>query len=386
MSAFSPEKFVNPAVLRHVSFANLLLLLRRTAADYLAGEDAAGALRVDLAAEEDDFDFDRLGFVLGHPEDGYPDELADALYHIASLCDSEGVHLLDDEVGDRLDRAVLGDNPTYADQALHAWLYHRDAVERVMGKQFLLRPKSFITYLGPDLEGPSPVRLDDAWRREIETYLGAWFAKKVDSDFVRVLPYVKTDAIWFLVRHAQKAQRRGVIKEGKPTSTVERPDKYDIVVYTAERDELALHADTKGQRELYAQAFGLFLFRAPRKFTDKGKYTLEPLWKDGEASLSTAGVPDLQSVVLRQIQVGWGGAYHDIETRSSDDVFASVKARGASMPSRGVFSATFDLTFTGKKPRKLTIRTPNTAKYQREGDKDAVDDWMVLRKFIKPKA
>lgn len=386
MGAFSPQKFVDPETLKRVSFKNLVLLLTTTANGYLfqKREDGKPA-RMALADEESAFDFDLLVDVLLTPEEGYPDELADALYHIAEIADSDGIHQLQGDLRDTLAVAELGDEPSHADLALHAWLKHRDAVERVMGRQFLLRPKSFITYLGPSPEGPDTVALDEAWRLEIETYLAVWFKQKVDSPFVRVLPYDRGDSIWFLVRHAQKAQRRGVIKETGPTSTVERPDKYDIVVYTPGRDELALHADTKGERELYASAFGMFLFSGLRKFTDKGKYTLAPLL-DGPDCLDAAGVAGIQSVVLRQIQVGWGGAYNDIETRSSDDIFASLKARNATVPSKGLFSATFDVLFTdAKRARKLTIRTPSTAKYDRKGDKDSIDEWMTLRKFIRPK-
>ena len=39
-----------------------------------------------------------------------------------------------------------------------------------------------------------------------------------------------------------------------------------------------------------------------------------------------------------------------------------------------------------KRPRRLTIRKPNVAKYHREGDKDLIDIWMKDRGFIAEKA
>lgn len=158
MGAFNPQKFVDPETLKRVSFKNLVLLLTTTANGYLfqKREDGKPA-RMALADEESAFDFDLLVDVLLTPEEGYPDELADALYHIAEVADSDGIHQLQDDLRDTLAVAELGDEPSHADLALHAWLKHRDAVERVMGRQFLLRPKSFITYL----EVPEGVALED---------------------------------------------------------------------------------------------------------------------------------------------------------------------------------------------------------------------------------
>jgi hypothetical protein len=43
--------------------------------------------------------------------------------------------------------------------------------------------------------------------------------------------------------------------------------------------------------------------------------------------------------------------------------------------------------FTGtKRPRSVTIRPPNMAKYDRDDDSDVVETWLALRGFIKPAA
>lgn len=202
MGAFNPRKFVNPDTLKRVSFGNLVLLLTKTAGAYLSSAGDDGAPRVDLGADEASFDYDRLAYVLLHPDDGYPDDLADALHHIAELADGEGVELLQEQMGDALDLSKLGEEPTPADIALRAWLLDRNAVEVVLGRQFLDRQKSFTSFLGPDLRGPKLPKLTEATLDPLVRYLKAWYLQKKGSDFVRVLPYERGDATWFLVRHA----------------------------------------------------------------------------------------------------------------------------------------------------------------------------------------
>lgn len=380
MGAFNPRKFVNPDTLKRVSFGNLILLLNATAKGYLGARDDRGELRADLSADEAAFDYDRLAYVLLHPDDGYPDDLADALHHIAELADGDGVDMLQEEMGDDLDLSKLGDEPSPADIALHAWLIDRSAVEVVLGRQFLDKPKSFTAYLGPDVRGPRLPKLNDAALQPLLRSLKAWYLQKKGSDFVRVVPYERGDATWFLVRHAMPPRREAVVKDGKPTSTVERPEKHDIVVYTAERDELAIHASTKGEEKLYCEAFGLHLFRDGRSFTDTGKYTLKPLIEEGTDSLSVEDVDGIDSVVLVKIQVVLGPGV--VQTISAPDVFSFYAGRKWKFP-ENPSAATFDVKFSGaKRARKLTIRKPNVAKYHREGDKDFIDAWMTKRGFI----
>lgn len=384
MGKFNPRKFVNPDTLKRVSFANLLLLLKQDGIrEYLDSVGEAGdGPRVDLDAAEADFDYDRLTRVLLLPENGYPDDLADALHHIAELADSEAVHLLQEEMGDALNLATLGDEPSPADIALHAWLKDRPAVEKVLGRQFLDRPKSFLAFLGPDLHGPG-LQDVEARLRPLVMHLKAWYLKKKGSDFVRVLPYERAGAWWFLVRHAMPPQRRGVIKDGKPTSTVERPEQHDIVVYTPARDELAVHADTRGEREIYRDTFGLYLFPESRPFTDTGKYDLKPLAELGSEALSVAEIDGLESVLLVQLQQVLGPGV--VQTLTAPDIMAFYANRGWRFP-EDPNSATFEVKFSNvKHPRRLTIRKPNVAKYHREGDKDLIDIWMKARGFITEK-
>jgi hypothetical protein len=385
MGAFNPRKFVNPDTLTSVSLDNLRALLRQTASAYLAAPWTDGLPRFDVDAADAAFDFDRLTRVLLRPDDGYPDDLADALHAVAELSDAESLDLLLEAMDDVLDPFALGDEPTPADIALQAWLADRHRVEIVLGRQFLDKAKTFSSYRGPDLEGPTLPRLTEAALAPLLGALKAWYLKNKGSDFVRVIPYEREDGVWFLVRHATPPQRKSVVRNGQPVTTVERPEKHDLVVYLAEHDELAIHATTKGEEQLYLQAFGAHLFPGGRTFTDTGKYSLTPLERFRADSLSTAGVDGIERVVVRRVSevVSMGV----VRTLSAADVVAWYDEDPDTRWPRRISMVTFDVKFTGvRRPRKLTIRTPNIAKYHREGDKDLVDTWMAARGFVVERA
>ena len=76
-----------------------------------------------------------------------------------------------------------------------------------------------------------------------------------------------------------------------------------------------------------------------------------------------------------------------VRTLSAADVVAWYEEDPDTRWPRRISMVTFDVKFTGvRRPRKLTIRTPNIAKYHREGDKDLVDTWMAARGFVVERA
>jgi len=158
-----------------------------------------------------------------------------------------------------------------------------------------------------------------------------------------------------------------------------RPAKDDVVVYTPERDELRIHAGTKGERELYRRTFGMRLFGDDRYFSERKAFTLEPLRSEGAKVLEWDGDGELARIVLREIEVAYGGGFNDVVIRKSDDIFAAAQARGKdAIPDSGrLVRASFDFWFTGaKKPRKVQVRPPNILKLGRYCDAAVVQRWL----------
>jgi hypothetical protein len=87
------------------------------------------------------------------------------------------------------------------------------------------------------------------------------------------------------------------------------------------------------------------------------------------------GDGEVARIVLREIEVAFGGGFNDVVIRKSDDIFAAALARGRdAIPDGGrLVRAAFDFWFAGaKKPRKVQVRPPNILKLGRYCDASAV--------------
>ncbi|KAF0112974.1 MAG: hypothetical protein FD149_2280 [Rhodospirillaceae bacterium] len=80
-------------------------------------------------------------------------------------------------------------------------------------------------------------------------------------------------------------KREGAVKDGQSSSVYYRPEAHDVLIYDATLDEIGIHTETKGERMLYREAFGLHFFGSATYFPDGEKFTLQPLISDGANSM-----------------------------------------------------------------------------------------------------
>ncbi len=114
------------------------------------------------------------------------------------------------------------------------------------------------------------------------------------------------------------------------------------------------------------------------------RYRLEPLRTDGMASLVCSDAEGIQEVSLIELQYYWGGPFGEIEIRKSKNYLASMKARNKEIPDNVTLSsATFMIKFgTMQRPRTVQIRPPLVAVYEREADRELVEEWFMKRGFL----
>ena len=377
MSMLNLRRFASPGALRTLDLGALIALLEREGGQYVRE-------RIELVPDPARFDYTKLAVLLASPEDGFPVLLADALYHVHELADADGLEALLDAA------SALGRGPDIpldaspADAALRLWLHDRELVERLHAERFVLRPRSFESHLG---RGTLPVRPKptELQVQALEARLDDWFHARRRGRFSRVLVVERPEAVWFLVRHGQPMDRRGVIRDGESASSFERPEVYDVVVYWPERDELSIHAGTKGERELYRVEFGRHIFGDADYFPSNGKYTLRPLLRDGADALACHDVDGIDWVRLREVRLFYGGEHAEtVIRRSRTDLFEVLEARGIELSGLPLFQASFQVKFSGNRsPRTVTIKPPNVATYQREADEDVVSRWFELRGFLR---
>lgn len=371
------KRFTKPAFLKEIGRELLAQFFGRHTEDLAAGGIALPAKNL-----EDDPYFRQLSRVAMSP-DGLPERLFEELYTIEGMATEEGE--------ERLQRATeagelaidFDKESSRGDIAMRAFLEAPEFVAQKNNELRLARLSSF-EYYGTK----TPVDRSDSIAMPaqpvldlITSDLDAWFKdnnRGEQNAFVE--PYAIDGEFWFLVRHGDTFARMEKLERGRRLKMLHfRPAKNDVVVYTPERDELRIHAGTKGERELYRQKFGMRLLGDDRYFSERKAFTLEPLRAEAAKVLEWDGDGEVARIVLREIEVSFGGGFNDVVIRKSDDIFAAALARGRdAIPDGGrLVRAAFDFWFTGaKKPRKVQVRPPNILKLGRYCDASVVHRWL----------
>ena len=379
MATYNLRRFAHPAGLKAIAPTRLLAFLEPHTPYF-----ASRGLLLPSSNVSNGLDYGHLVEVLMSPGTDTPTDLVDALFFVHEMSTVDSMDLLLEEAETNGLSLEGTHEPTAADVAVQVFLQDKALLERKHAERYLTRPRSFEYFQTearpvPAFKQPSPEA-----RTALEHDLGDWFEKKKRGRGSRVFVYPKGDSIWFLVRHGDPFRREGSVDGDQTSSVFYRPEKHDVLVYERAFGELRMNACNKGEKEIYRREFGRHLFGDKDFFPGTGKYTLEPLRRDGVASVVCTDVDGMDWIQLKEIQFLWGGAAREIEIRKANDIFAALEGRGRSIPATApILRASFNVKFTdAKHPRTLTIRPSNIAQYTRDSDADVVEDWLQKRGFI----
>jgi hypothetical protein len=379
MATYNLRRFAHVDGLKAIARKNLLALLKPHKSYF-----ESRGLTLPSPSASDGLDYSRLVEVLMSPGTDTPEGLLDSLFFVHEMATPECMDILLQEAesnGISLDRKP---DPTAADVAVQIYLHDKGLLERKHAEQYLMKPRSF-EYFQTDVRPiPRFKRPASKTLAALEKSLDDWYEKKKRDRGSRVSVYPKNDAVWFLVRHGDPMRREGSLDSGQPSSVFYRPEKYDVLVYEPAIGELRMNACSKGEKDTLRKEIGRHLFSDEEFFPGTGKYTLEPLRTDGEASIVCTDVDGMEWVRLKEIQYSWGGAEKKIEIRNANDIFAAYSGSGRAMPKKArIIRASFQVKFTDSKTaRTVTIRPSNIAQYTRDSDASVVEDWLTERGFI----
>ena len=248
------------------------------------------------AGLEDDEYFKALSRVAMSP-DGLPDDLFEAVYAIEEMATEEGQDRLERAVAQGEIALVFDEKSSRGDIAMQVYLAAPEILARKNNELRLARLSSF-EYYGTK----RPVDRSDAFSAPSKAALDLITADLNDwckrnnrgAELAFIEPYVIEGEYWFLVRHGDTYARLAKLEQGKLKMLHFRPAKDDVVAYSPERDEIRIHAGSKGERELYQRTFGTRLFGDDRYFSERKAFTLEPLRTDGAAALEWDGAGDIE--------------------------------------------------------------------------------------------
>lgn len=373
MSALNLRRFARVDVLRRLSPELLRSFLRRH-----GGRQVVEAVRL----EAEPLDLEALARVLGQPREGFPADLADALYRISEVA-------ADPEASEALRAAACAaglwssqaEPATPDDLALAVWMLDRELVERAHAEVCVAQPRSFESFLAaPDAPAITPSANEETLRL-VEADLDAWFEEHGRGHGARVFALTRGASLWMIVRQPAPWERRAYVEGERTEIKLGRPERFDVVTYDPARGELNIHAHTRGETCLYRRTFGARLFGDAERFQRTGHLTLEPLRSLGRAALSCADIEEIDRIVLREIEVIQDTPRDDRTWRGSRDLFDSFY--GDPMPRGEISRAVFEVHFASSpRPRMVRVAAGNRTSYAREADDDPVKRWLVLRGFL----
>jgi len=383
MASFRLKRFANVAVLKRIN-PKLLTEFLTPFQNFLV--DRRG-----LAWPDDSIDLDhtRLAEILMSPTEDTPDELLDALYFVDNLTDGDCYDRLLEEAHEAgIDLGT--DDPSPEDLTLRIWLVDRNILERVHAEQYRVRPKTFRSFFSYETNPHDWAYPDADAHKALESNLNTWFDFKRKGRGARVFFFPKDDGVWMLVRHGQRIRREGTVEfDGDSGSVFYRPEKFDVLIYYPEAGELAIHAETKGERGIYCSLFGRHLFDDAEFFRFENpiaKYTLEPLVDLGQDAMACSDVDGIAYIHLYELHMQYASAQKDIEIRRADNVFRALAEQQRDLEKqRGgmtLLRAKFKITFVGGRQRMATIEPPNIASFDRETDNSMIGNWLARRGFI----
>lgn len=379
MASFRLRHFTNAGALRAVR-PHFLMALVGKHADYFASRG------VDFGAFNGAGpDYEAMARVLMAPEEP-PGALIDDLYYVDEMATPAGMDALLEAAQVAKLPLDLDGAPTPADVAVQVRLLAPGLLEEKHAEQVLLDRKRTFVYFQPRDGAETQYRAPTAARvRAFEEALGARLELMKRGAACRLFTFPRPDGVWLLVWRGDPYKREGAIEKTKTTSVYYRPEKYDVLKYDEALGELSINAEgNKTLTQHYRELVGVLLFDDAKHFPDTAKFTLAPLQDVGAEALVSSDVEGIDSVVLKEVQVYWGGAYGETTTHRARNLFAVWAAQGRPVSLGRLVRASFLIRFAGQKtPRTVTIRPSNVASYARNEDAPLVEEWLSRRGFIK---
>ena len=292
MATFALRRFSHPAALKKIQEHNLLALLKPHA-DYFRSRDVEV-----VHFNGKGIDYEGISRVLMTPDEHTPIALVDDLFFVHEMSTPEAMEELLAAIDElpRSERPVLDfpEEPTPADIAVQIRLKAPDLMENKHAERKLTARRSFEyfqTAIGADRRYRTPTKTRLV---TLQSALDDGLAEMHRGRGCKVFVFEKTDGVWFLVRRGDPCKREGAMSDDGTSSVYYRHKCYDVIKYDKELGDFCMNADGKKLKTLYREKFGLYLFGDEQEFPETGKYTLEPLRADGEASLVCSDVPGIE--------------------------------------------------------------------------------------------
>ncbi len=383
MSTLNLTGFTDITTIEQIADTELLALLRPHA-DYLCSRGLAWPCAGERLNRE------ALIVALLALDEHCPSDLIDALYLIRSVASSGQVfHLLALAESCGIDRESIASS-SVLDMVVRLWLRRPDMIRRVAAEIELPHARRFDAWhvAGRDrsllTEVPSAEQLR-AWEAEIDS----WMRQHHHGGGATVIMSERGDRIAFVIRHGATLQRVAVHAE-QATSMVFRPSVHDVILYDRITAELNIHVHGNRERvkAFLCASFARHILGVTDAMQRSARYSLDPLRDHGAGALTCDDTAALIAAELVELECAAESEVTDLRVRyHASDVFAALRFTAVSVAQYPQLrQARIRLHLSDATTRTVTIRPPNVALFERDGDTGVIDEWLRRRGFIVPVA
>jgi hypothetical protein len=372
------RNFSDLSFLQQVDKPRFLSPLLRPYAEYLRSRG------LDVAKLKNCDEHDRqLLTIFGSADDGMPEALLEVLHRLDDLSDEAGHDRILAEV-ERHEiplRWILGQELSPGEFAIAMHCRYPQLVRDVHGRTTYPRVAFYEEY---QARTDHPITLSDATAKlsDLERLLGSWFGARNRTEACKIDVHPEHEALRFEITHGRPYRMIGTISTRLERSRIGyRPQQHDSVIFDTRDCLLQVSASTETERDLYRQAFGMAFFEDDDHFPVGDVYNLEPL---RIRRLTLATVAGLESVRLTALRTRSDDAFGMVQSSQGHDLLAPGGPCDEARRARGtIIGASFLLTYeSGGPPRKLEIRPPNVALYDRARDGAVTEAFMLANQFL----
>jgi hypothetical protein len=313
-----------------------------------------------------DDDDRKLVAIFTRPDEEMPPALLDLLYVLDDLADDNGHDRILEEAKRQdvsLD-GIVGRRLSAGEFAIAVFLTHPKVVRTSHEKTLYTKMRNFEEFRAQE---DRRLTLASAKRKRptLERELGLWFEKNDRSPVCEIYAYEEDEEIRFEITHGRPYRTDGTIDKSLRRSRIAyRPQKHDSAIYDPKTLILKVSAQTRAEKEEYRRAIGEVLFGDPDHFPASRVYTLAPLRRKNPRLALVTGI---DSVRLAEVWIQHPTDEELLETWRGRDLLETAKGTGRPNLSVGtIVRAAFFCRFEeGGRPRKVEVRPPNIAVYDR---------------------
>jgi len=340
---------------------------------------------LDVAALDNDDATDRkLLEVFTQPKEDTPPDLREALHMLDCVSDEVGRDRIQAEL-DRSRRRMSGlDDATPGEFAIAVYLRKPEVIQNCYDQTVSEQVKQYDEY-----QSRSNRKLTLALARrkaaELERALSKWFMGRGRGGLCEIYVYAEEAEIVFVITHGRNYRSVGAVEKDRRRSRLTfRPQKHDSIMFNTQTRILKLYAQFANEKDAYRRCFGEVLFGDPANFPDSDIYSLRPIQK---RNFKLKITPGIESARMSEVWTVVHDEQHLLDRCSGYDVLASAQKRGRPNLQEGdVVRGAFLIKYSsGGRERKLELRPPNVAIYDRDRDTTATERFIEENGFLKAK-